>query len=159
MHAADVNALWEAAMQQVASALNGADKGDLAVELSEVYREDDADRIADGWMLVLAGNPTEYNAAASTLDAVTADRMRMIRLRPDYDAWRAYTHRGIHPIVLSYLEDHKRQFYVSRSRRVTAKNTITCSFGRFLRQKSGNNGEVNLFAAAPPFRYNESCRK
>lgn len=69
--------------------------------------------IPDGWMLVLAGNPTEYNASASTLDAVTADRMRMLHLRADYDAWRAYmVHHGVHPIVLSYLDDHKRQFYV-----------------------------------------------
>ena len=69
--------------------------------------------IPDGWMLVLAGNPTEYNAAASTLDAVTADRMRMLHLRADYDAWRAYmVHHSVHPIVLSYLDDHKRQFYV-----------------------------------------------
>ena len=69
--------------------------------------------IPDGWMLVLAGNPAEYNASASTLDAVTADRMRMLHLRADYDAWRAYmTHHSIHPIVLSYLDDHRRQFYV-----------------------------------------------
>lgn len=69
--------------------------------------------IPDGWMLVLAGNPTEYNAAASTLDAVTADRMCMLHLRADYDAWRAYmTRHGVHPIVLSYLDDHRRQFYV-----------------------------------------------
>lgn len=69
--------------------------------------------IPDGWMLVLAGNPTEYNASASTLDAVTADRMRMLHLRADYDAWRAYmVHHHIHPIVLSYLNDHRKQFYV-----------------------------------------------
>ena len=69
--------------------------------------------IPEGWMLVLAGNPTEYNASASTLDAVTADRMRMLHLRADYDAWRAYMVRhSIHPIVLSYLDDHRRQFYV-----------------------------------------------
>ncbi len=69
--------------------------------------------IPDGWMLVLAGNPTEYNASASTLDAVTADRMRMLHLRADYDAWRAYMVRhAVHPIVLSYLDDHRREFYV-----------------------------------------------
>lgn len=69
--------------------------------------------IPDGWMLVLAGNPPEYNASASALDAVTADRMRLIHLKPDYAAWREYMvkHR-IHPIILSYLDDHKRQFYV-----------------------------------------------
>lgn len=69
--------------------------------------------IPEGWMLVLAGNPPEYNAAASALDAVTADRMRLIHLRPDYSAWREYmVKHKIHPIILSYLDDHKRHFYV-----------------------------------------------
>lgn len=69
--------------------------------------------IPDGWMLVLAGNPGEYNAAARALDAVTADRLRLMWLRPDYAAWRAYmVRRGLHPVVLSYLDDHRQQFYV-----------------------------------------------
>ena len=69
--------------------------------------------IPEGWMLVLAGNPAEYNASASALDAVTADRMRLMWLKPDYQAWREYMLRHrIHPVVLSYLDDHIQQFYV-----------------------------------------------
>lgn len=69
--------------------------------------------IPDGWMLVVAGNPSEYNASARALDAVTADRLRLMWLRPDYGAWRAYMiHRGVHPVVLSYLDDHRQQFYL-----------------------------------------------
>ena len=69
--------------------------------------------IPEGWMLVLAGNPSEYNVSARALDAVTADRLRMLWLQPDYNAWRAYmVSRGVHPVVLSYLDDHRRQFYV-----------------------------------------------
>ncbi len=69
--------------------------------------------IPDGWMLVLAGNPAEYNASARALDAVTADRLRLLWLRPDYSAWREYMiHSRIHPIVLSYLDDHRKHFYV-----------------------------------------------
>ena len=68
--------------------------------------------IPDGWMLVLAGNPTEYNRAATDLDPVTADRMRMVHIRPDYAAWRAYARqRDIHPMVLGYLDDHRDDFY------------------------------------------------
>ena len=71
--------------------------------------------IPDGWMLVLAGNPTEYNRAASDLDAVTADRMRVLHIQPDYAAWRAYMERrDVHPVVLSYLDNHKDHFYVYR---------------------------------------------
>lgn len=71
--------------------------------------------IPDGWMLVLAGNPSEYNRAASDLDPVTADRMRLVHIQPDYAAWRAYakTH-GVHPVVLSYLDNQKDHFYVHR---------------------------------------------
>lgn len=69
--------------------------------------------IPEGWMLVLAGNPSEYNISARALDAVTADRLRMLWLQPDYNAWRAYmVSRGVHPVILSYLDDHRRQFYV-----------------------------------------------
>lgn len=69
--------------------------------------------LPDGWMLVLAGNPGEYNASATSLDPVMADRMRLLWLAPDYPAWRAYmTERGVHPMVLSYLDDHRGHFYV-----------------------------------------------
>jgi len=69
--------------------------------------------IPEGWMLVLAGNPGEYNVSAGELDAVTADRMRLLWLRPDYDAWRSYmTRREVHPVVLSYLDAHRKSFYL-----------------------------------------------
>ncbi|MBR6543350.1 MAG: AAA family ATPase, partial [Anaerotignum sp.] len=34
--------------------------------------------LPEGWMLVLAGNPVEYNAGATELDTVIADRLRMV---------------------------------------------------------------------------------
>ena len=72
--------------------------------------------IPEGWMLVLAGNPTEYNRAASELDPVTADRLRLVHIRPDYAAWLPYAEKqGVHPMVLSYLKDHRDHFYLCRS--------------------------------------------
>ena len=69
--------------------------------------------LPDGWMLVLAGNPGEYNTSAGALDPVMADRMRLLWLEPDYPAWRSYmTERWVHPMVLSYLDDHRGHFYV-----------------------------------------------
>ena len=71
--------------------------------------------IPDGWMLVLAGNPSEYNRAATDLDSVTADRLRMIHIEPDYAAWRSYmTAHNVHPVVLSYLDNHKDHFYIHK---------------------------------------------
>lgn len=84
--------------------------------------------IPDGWMLVLAGNPTEYNRAASELDAVTADRMRLLHIQPDYAAWRAYmVSRGVHPVVLSYLDHHRDHFYICR--RDTAGTALVTARG------------------------------
>ena len=69
--------------------------------------------IPDGWMLVLAGNPSEYNRSAADMDAVTADRMRLLHIQPDYKAWRDYIFQhNAHPAILSYLDHHKDYFYV-----------------------------------------------
>ena len=71
--------------------------------------------IPDGWMLVLAGNPPEYNLGAGDLDPVTADRLRLLHIQPDYQAWRAYMKtREVHPMVLSYLDTHRDHFYLCK---------------------------------------------
>ena len=67
--------------------------------------------LPEGWLLVVAGNPGEYNASANTLDAVTADRLRMLWLRADYPVWRDYmSAKGAHPAVLAYLDTHGDHF-------------------------------------------------
>ncbi len=77
-----------------------------------------AHAIPEGWMLVLAGNPTEYNRSASTLDAVTMDRLRMVYVEADFGCWRDYAKgKGIHPVVLAYLENNKRNFCVYQKER------------------------------------------
>ena len=81
--------------------------------------------IPDGWMLVLAGNPKTYNNSAADLDAVTADRLRMVWLRPDYESWRGYmAARNLHPIILSFLDDHTNCFY-SFERRQDGTGLVT----------------------------------
>lgn len=42
------------------------------------------------WVLILAGNPTSYNKSAKELDPVTMDRLRLMYLEPDLDAWLDY---------------------------------------------------------------------
>ena len=66
-------------------------------------------------MLVLAGNPPEYNLGAGDLDPVTADRLRLLHIQPDYQAWRNYMKtREVHPMVLSYLDAHQNHFYLCK---------------------------------------------
>lgn len=68
----------------------------------------------EGWMVVAAGNPVRYNSSASSLDAVTADRMRMLWLQPSFAEWVQYMNRkGGHPMVVAYLTQKEEHFFCS----------------------------------------------
>lgn len=69
-----------------------------------------------GWIVVAAGNPTEFNRAARRFDAATLDRMKRIEVKPDVDAWLDYAAQaGVHPAVTSYLQCKPDRFYLVRS--------------------------------------------
>lgn len=69
-------------------------------------------KIPSGWMLVAAGNPTQYNKSVREFDVVTLDRVRKIEIQADIDAWLEYAwKRNIHGAVLSYLALKKENFY------------------------------------------------
>ena len=69
-------------------------------------------KVPDGWIVVCAGNPPEYNRSVYDFDVVTLDRLRKIAVEPDLDAWRAYALKtGVHPAILSYLEVKPDHFY------------------------------------------------
>lgn len=70
-------------------------------------------RIPEGWLIVAAGNPTEYNRSARDFDPVTRDRMRTIRIEPNCKAWLDYAvTKGMHGAVVQYVTDHQAEFYV-----------------------------------------------
>ena len=73
-------------------------------------------RIPDGWILVAAGNPAAYNTSVREFDIVTLDRVRLLNVEADLDAWLRYgiTHQ-IHGAILSYLQIHKEHFYLAES--------------------------------------------
>jgi ATP-dependent Lon protease len=61
-------------------------------------------KVPDGWKIVLAGNPPEYNKSVKELDLVTMDRLRIIPINPDFNSWKEYAlSKNIHPSILSYL--------------------------------------------------------
>ena len=69
-------------------------------------------KVPDGWIVVCAGNPPEYNRSVYDFDVVTLDRLRKIAVEPDLGAWRSYAlATGVHPAVLSYLEVKPDHFY------------------------------------------------
>lgn len=68
--------------------------------------------VPEGWVIVAAGNPVEYNKSAREFDIVTLDRVKRIDVEPDLSVWKEYAWaKGIHPAVLSYLSLHNDKFY------------------------------------------------
>ena len=68
--------------------------------------------IPEGWIIVAAGNPPEYNKSVRDFDVVTLDRVKKIEVEPDYEVWREYALKArIHPAVISYLDARPGHFY------------------------------------------------
>ena len=69
-------------------------------------------RVPDGWIVVTAGNPPEYNDSVREFDIVTWDRLKRIDIEPDYRAWKEYAAGTLtHPAVRSYLDLKESDFY------------------------------------------------
>jgi len=69
-------------------------------------------RVPEGWIVVTAGNPPEYNNSVHEYDIATWDRLKRIDIDPDYSVWKEYAYqKGIHPAILSYLDIKKDNFY------------------------------------------------
>ena len=45
-------------------------------------------KIPEGWIIVAAGNPPEYNRSVREFDVVTMDRIKKIEVEPDFDVWK-----------------------------------------------------------------------
>lgn len=68
-------------------------------------------KLPEGWIIVAAGNPPEYNKSVRDFDVVTLDRLKKIDVEADFSVWKEYAYRqGIHPAVISYLELRKENF-------------------------------------------------
>ena len=71
-------------------------------------------KIPEGWIIVAAGNPPEYNKSVRDFDVVTLDRIKKIDVDVNYDVWKEYAYQAdIHPAVLAYLEIRRDSFLPS----------------------------------------------
>ena len=69
-------------------------------------------RVPEGWVVVTAGTPPEYNNSVREFDIVTWDRLKRVDVEPDYDVWKEYAYKtGVHASVLTYLDIRKQDFY------------------------------------------------
>ncbi|MBE6910014.1 MAG: AAA family ATPase [Ruminococcaceae bacterium] len=68
--------------------------------------------LPEGWLIVAAGNPPEYNKSVRDFDVVTLDRVRRMDVAEDFAVWKEYAQqKGLHGAVISYLDIKKDCFY------------------------------------------------
>ncbi len=68
--------------------------------------------VPEGWIIVAAGNPPEYNRSVHDFDFVTLDRVRKLDIEADLDVFKGYARaKHLHPFILSYLELRPQNFY------------------------------------------------
>ena len=68
--------------------------------------------IPQGWVIVAAGNPPEYNKSVQEFDVVTMDRVKKIEVEPDFAVWKEYAVQNqLHPAVIAYLTTRTANFY------------------------------------------------
>ncbi|SHN50275.1 ATPase family associated with various cellular activities (AAA) [Butyrivibrio hungatei DSM 14810] len=76
------------------------------------YKTFGSHKLPEGYIIVTAGNPPQYNKSVRDFDIVTLDRVRQINIDEDFDAWKEYAYKaGVHGSILSYLEIKKENFY------------------------------------------------
>ena len=84
-------------------------------------------KVPEGWIIVAAGNPPEYNKSVREFDVVTLDRVKVIDVEADFPVWEQYAYTAsVHGAVISYLDIHRDNFYrcettVDGTRFVTAR--------------------------------------
>ena len=76
------------------------------------YKQFGQHLLPEGWLIVTAGNPPQYNRSVREFDVATLDRLKVMEVEQDYDTWRQYavTH-DMHRAVIAYLDAKKDDFY------------------------------------------------
>lgn len=107
-------------------------------------------RVPDGWVVVTAGNPPEYNDSVREMDIVTMDRLKRIDVEPDLAVWMKYAqNEGVHSSVISYLQIKKDDFYsvettVDGKEFVTARGWVDLSEAIKLYEKNDLPVDIDL---------------
>lgn len=100
-------------------------------------------RVPEGWIVVTAGNPPEYNSSVREFDIVTWDRLKRIDVDADYEVWKEYAYKQrVHAAITTYLDIKKSDFYkiettVDGKSFVTARGWSDLSDMMHLYEKNG----------------------
>ncbi len=82
-------------------------------------------KVPEGWIVVTAGNPPQFNRSVREFDIVTMDRLKVLEVDADYETWRAYAvNNSFHTAVITYLDIKTKDFY-SIENTVDGKSYVT----------------------------------
>lgn len=69
-------------------------------------------RLPEGWVIVTAGNPPQYNKSVKEFDVATLDRLKCFSIEEDFGIWKSYAYQnGIHASIITFLEINPEWFY------------------------------------------------
>lgn len=106
--------------------------------------------VPNGWVIVTAGNPVEYNKSVVEFDVAVLDRLKVIRVEADYKTFRNYAlDNGVHPVVINFLDIKNDYFYkietvAGGKNYVTARGWEDLSTMIKMYEKEGIATEYNL---------------
>ena len=73
-------------------------------------------RLPEGWVIVTAGNPPQYNKSVKDFDVATLDRLKCFSIEEDFGIWKSYAYQnGIHAAIITFLEINPEWFYSIRT--------------------------------------------
>ena len=76
------------------------------------YKRFGNERIPEGWVVVTAGNPPQFNKSVKEFDIATLDRLKYMQVEESYAVWKEYaSSAGLHPAILAFLELNTDCFY------------------------------------------------
>ena len=105
-------------------------------------------KVPEGWIVVTAGNPPEYNNSVREFDVAIWDRLKRVDVEADYSVWKEYAYKsGVHSAITTYLDIKKNNFY-SIETTVNGKSFVTArgwsDLSDIIKLYEINNIPVNL---------------
>lgn len=82
-------------------------------------------QVPEGWVIVTAGNPPEFNKAVREFDVAVMDRLKIMNVEADYKVWKEYALENcVHPSIISFL-DLKREYFYLIENTVNGRSYVT----------------------------------
>ena len=76
------------------------------------YKRFGNEQVPEGWVIVTAGNPPQYNKSVKEFDVATMDRLKYLVVEENLSVWKQYAMTvGIHPAIMAFLETKPDAFY------------------------------------------------